>query len=306
MEYAPAPTEEQLDRVRQAIGSTSLMHVRRMTGGLGCTMDLLGDSSSRLVLRRYGQWTRDQEIDVAERETRALELMQRANIPAPAPIWVDNDGIFEERAIIISFIDGAPDLSPSNPFEWAEELASTLNRIHGVRPREEDLDLFPYGAGEDTRKITENPELVLAHPLGEDLLRRRIRLAEWGAESEHVFSHTDFWPGNTLWSDGRLAAVIDWETPSMGDREMDVAYCSLDIRYLGMDRVADHFVQAYREASGSTLPNLAHWESIALCRPLPDIAAWVPAWVAMGRSLAEDDARTRYTEVLEAFLDRTG
>ncbi len=305
MQYAPIPTDDQLDRVRDALGSSSLTHVNRIQGGLGCTLDVLNDGSTRVVLRRYGAWSRDREVDVAARETRALELMQRANIPAPAPIWVDADGIFDEQAIIISFVDGAPDLTPSNPFEWAEGLAATLNRIHEVRPEDDDLELFPHGAGEDVRKITENPELVLEHPLGEDLLRRRVRLAGRDVVSDQVFSHTDYWPGNTLWRDGKLTAVVDWESPSMGDREMDVAYCSLDIRYLAMDRVADHFVTTYKEISGSSLPNLAHWEAIALCRPMPDIAMWVPAWVAMGRDMTDERARTRYTEVLEAFLERT-
>lgn len=305
-QYAPIPTEEQLHRVRDAIGAGSLVHTRRIEAGLGCTMDVLTEGSTRLVLRRYGEWSRDREVDVAARETRALELMQRANIPAPAPIWVDSEGVFDEQAILISFVEGEADLTPANPFDWAEKLAAVLNRIHEIHLEDDDIDLFPPGAGEDIAKIQENPEMVLEHPLGEDLLRRRVLLASRDVEADLVFSHTDFWPGNTLWSDGNLAAVVDWESPAMGDREMDVAYCSLDIRYLGMDRVADHFVKSYRELSESTLPNLSHWEAVALCRPMPDIAQWVPAWVAMGRAISEDQARKRYTEVLESFLARTG
>jgi aminoglycoside phosphotransferase (APT) family kinase protein len=156
------------------------------------------------------------------------------------------------------------------------------------------------------RKLEEHPELVLEHPLGEELLRRRVQLLQQRVDTEPVFSHTDYWPGNTLWADGSITAIIDWESPSMGDREMDVAYCSIDIRYLGMERVADHFIKSYREMSGNPLPNLSHWEAVALCRPMPDIAEWVPAWVAMGRTISEDQAREKYTEVLEDFLTRTG
>jgi hypothetical protein len=86
---------------------------------------------------------------------------------------------------------------------------------------------------------------------------------------------------------------------------MDVAYCALDIRYLGMDRVADHFIESYREESGDSLANLSHWEAVGLCRPMPDIAIWVPAWASMGRQITKDQARQRYTEVLEDFLART-
>lgn len=269
-------------------------------------MDVLSEGGTRLVLRRYGPSSHSGDEQAAARETRALELVQRANIPAPAPIWTDTDGIFGEQALLISFVDGAPDLTPSNPFEWAERLARVLARIHEVRLEGSDVDMFPPGAGEDVRRIQENPEYVLEHPLGEDLLRRRVVLGSRSEEGDQVFSHTDFWPGNTLWDDGELAAVVDWESPATGDRAMDVAYCSLDIRYLGMDRVADHFIKSYREETGDPLSNLIHWEAIALCRPMPDIAEWVPAWVAMGRDVSVDKARDTYTRVLQDFLERTG
>lgn len=306
MEYAPLPTEEELERVRDAIGARSLAHQRRIEGGLGCTMDVLSEGGTRLVLRRYGPWYAQQGVDAATRETRALELLQRANIAAPAPIWADTDGVFDEPAILISYIDGEPDLTPSNPFEWAEKLASVLSRIHEIRLEGDDVDLFPPGAGQDVERLQENPEAILEHQLGEELLRRRVILGQRGIPADPVFSHTDYWPGNTMWDDGELVAVIDWESPSTGDREMDVAYCSLDIRYLGMDRVADHFVKSYREESGESLPNLSHWESVGLCRPMPDIGRWVPAWQNMGRDISVDKARARYTEVLEDFLDRSG
>ena len=305
MQYAPTPTEEQLERVRDAIGASSLTHLGRVEGGLSCTIDVLSEGGTKLILRRYGPWAHGAKAGVIAKENRALELMQRANIPAPAPIWTDNSAIFVEPAILISFMEGAPDLTPANPFDWAEQLANVLNRIHDVRLEGDDPSMFPSGAGEDIVRIQENPEIVLEHPLGEALLRRRVLLGQRGIDTDQVFSHTDFWPGNTLWVDGELTAVLDWEEPATGDRAMDVAYCALDIRYLGMDRVADHFIKSYREHSGDSLPNLSHWEAVGLCRPMPDIAIWVPSWAAMGREITADMARARYTEVLEDFLERT-
>jgi aminoglycoside phosphotransferase (APT) family kinase protein len=259
-----------------------------------------------MVLRRYGPWSHGRAREAIKQENRALELMQRANIPAPAPIWTDDDGVFDEPAILISFVEGSPDLTPTHPFEWAEQLAAMLSRIHDVRLEGDDVALFPDSPGEDIIRIQENPELVLEHPLGEDLLRRRVLLAQRSVDTTPVFSHTDFWPGNTLWVDGKLTAVVDWEEPATGDRSMDVAYCALDIRYLGMDRVAEHFVKSYRDQSGDQLPNLAHWEAIGLCRPMPDIAMWVPSWLTMGRDITDEQARQRLTKVLEDFLERTG
>jgi len=306
MPHAPLPTTEQLARVRDAIGATSLVHSRRLEGGLSCTLDVLSEPDGRLVLRRYDDWYAERGEDVAQREIRALELVQKANIPAPAPVWRDSDGIFDEPAILISYVDGLPDLTPSNPFEWAERLASTLVKIHEIKLSDDDLTLFPPGAGEDINKIQQNPELMLEHPLGEDLLRRRVILGQQTPDPELVFSHTDYWPGNTLWKNDELKAVIDWESPATAVRDIDVAFCSMDIRYLGMDKVADRFTDSYRELSGDPLMSLDHAESIALCRPMPDIGMWVPAWNSFGRPITEEQARNRYNEVLEDFLSRTG
>ena len=304
-EHAPPPTTDQLARLGDALGVGSLSHVQRIEGGLGCTNDLLSDGPTRYVLRRYGPWYAERGEDAAAREARALELVQKANIPAPALIWVDSDSLFDEQAIVISYVDGAPDLTPSHPFDWAERLATTLARIHAVTIDGDDLEVFADGVGEDMRKVEEHPELVLEHPLGEDLLRRRLLLVKHRVDSEPVFSHTDYWPGNTLWKGEELVAVIDWESPATADREMDVAYCSLDIRYLGMDKVADRLIDAYREATGEPLTNLAHWEAIGLCRPMPDIAKWVPSWVRMGRSIDKETARAQHTRVISEFLERT-
>lgn len=299
MQYAPPPTEEQLRRVREVIGVSSLVHSHRIESALASTMDVLSDGTHRLVLRRYGPWYDQRGEDAASRETRALELLQRNNIPAPAPIWVDTEGVFAEQAIVISFVHGAPDLTPANPFNWADQLATTLARIHDIRLDTVDLGLFPPGAGEDEKRILEQPEQLLEHPLGEKLLRRRLTLDDRRVDATPVFSHTDYWPGNTLWNDGRLVAVTDWEAPATNDPAMDVAYCSMDIRYQGMEKVADRFLATYKETTGESLPNLSYWEAVALCRPMPDIAKWIPAWRHMGLKLTEDQARRAHTELVE-------
>lgn len=302
MQYAPLPTEDQLARVCEVIGADSLVHKRRIESGLSCTMDVLSEGGNRLVLRRYGPWYDERDEDAAARETRALELLQRSNIPAPAPIWIDTDGVFEEQAVVTSFVEGDPDLTPSNPFDWADQLANTLSRIHDIRLDDGDRELFPPGAGEDERRILEDLEQVLEHPLGEDLLRHRLLLDDRRVEAGHVFSHTDYWPGNTLWDEGKLVAVVDWEAPATNERAMDVAYCSIDIRYQGMDKVADRFIATYEEAIGESIPNLDYWEAVALCRPLPDISRWVPAWQKLGLNLSEDQVRKTHSELIERAL----
>ena len=44
--------------------------------------------------------------------------------------------------------------------------------------------------------------------------------------------HGDYWPGNVLWEDGRLAAIIDWEDASVGDPLVDVSNARLEILWV--------------------------------------------------------------------------
>ena len=65
MQYAPTPTEEQLARVRESIGASSLTLSHRIEGGLSCTMDVLSADGARVILRRYGPWYADRGEDAA-------------------------------------------------------------------------------------------------------------------------------------------------------------------------------------------------------------------------------------------------
>ncbi len=152
------------------------------------------------------------------RETRALELLQRANIPAPAPIWADREGVFDEPAILISYVDGSPDLNPSNPFDWAEQLAGTLARIHDLRLEDRRRRVVPTGAGDRTSTGS-----------------RRTPRSSWSTRSARSCFDAG-WLGSARGDidvacvqsipttglaipcgpTATLTAVIDWESPATG------------------------------------------------------------------------------------------
>ena len=119
---------------------------------------------------------------------------------------------------------------------------------------------------------------------------------------EPTYVHSDFWPGNTLWRDSTLVAVIDWEGGAIGDPSFDVAYCVVDIRLLEHDAAATRFVSRYAEGSGRSLDNLAYWTLVGLSRPLPDIAIWVPGWNAMGVPMSAEKARSHHRDLIEEAL----
>jgi aminoglycoside phosphotransferase (APT) family kinase protein len=295
------PTAEQLASLGAELGSP-ITFDHRIWGGLGGTMDVLRRDGDLFILKRY--WLpEDGEISPAETEYRALTLARGHGVPCPAPIWIDRIGLFPERAVVTEFINGTVLLEPTDPLDWAAQLASALVRIHMIEPTPDDLVLFPVlesgkGPHEDELPDPQGWD----HPLAERLLStRRETLGNLQTETP-VYLHHDYWPGNTLWKDERLIAVVDWEGGMIGDPAIDVAGCSFDISMLAMDDAAARFVQIYREMSGRTLPNLEHWALFAVGRPMPDIAIWVPGWQQMGLDMTDEEARKRHTLLIEAAL----
>jgi aminoglycoside phosphotransferase (APT) family kinase protein len=78
--------------------------------------------------------------------------------------------------------------------------------------------------------------------------------------------HGDYWPGNTLWQDGLLTAVIDWEDAKVGDPLLDLAVSRLDISWIfGMDAL-HIFSQHYQSLRQINYVNLPLWDLCAALR----------------------------------------
>jgi len=304
-DYAPLPSDDQLRILGEELGQPARFD-RRILGGLGGTVDVLeldNPDRDRVVLKRFWLPESD-EVNPAESEFRALALAAQHGIAAPAPLWVDRKGLFPERAIVASFIEGEVLIEPADQLDWAAQLATALNAIHGIRPATSDRDLFPrLGTDDGHRSETEMLEGAKGHPLGLKLWTKVTEIRSSFQLEALVYVHHDFWPGNTLWVDEKLVAVVDWEGGCLADPALDVAYCALDIRLLGLPEAASHFVDEYRQLSGRPLLNLGYWDLVALCRPLPDIAVWLPGWEAMGLTITADEARRRHSALIRAALD---
>ncbi|MEN8181769.1 MAG: aminoglycoside phosphotransferase family protein [Myxococcota bacterium] len=314
MEYAPLPTPAQLDALaRTLIPGGGAVHLRRIEGGLGCTTDVLGlrgaDGGGRdVVLRRYGPWWQGVNREVGTQELAALRLARRAGLPVPEPLWEDRNGLFGEPTIVIGFVpDARPVLEPRDPWDFARQLSAFLVRLHGLDVDPDTAALLPDlpAAFEKLATLDEPSRSLAAHPRGRALWERACQELRVTTFPERVFVHNDFWPGNVLWRDGQLVAVVDFEECGLGDPAQDVAYCSTDLRYLGHHTAADDLIRRYRKETGRTLATLFFWELVALARPLPDIARWLPGWQLLGcPHVTADELRARHAALLERALTR--
>lgn len=299
MEYAPLPTNQQLALLANEIspGST-LRWLQRFTIGLGCTADLIEIVSpggaptvaEKVVLRRYGSWHTDNPgNNVVEREFTALRIAEANGVPVPEPIWKDENGIFAEKTVVISYIDGLPVGNPADPGQWVDEMAVALARIHTI-PVKPDMAASLINLHElDSRRVEEKepPDRFAKHPLGKQLWELQREVTKEPFSGTPTLVHSDFWAGNVLWKEDQLVGVIDWEDAAYGDPIADLAYSVTDLRYTGFDWLVDRFVDRYKAESGRELHTMHRWTVVALTRPLPDIGNWLPAWSAIGSPVTD-------------------
>jgi len=73
-----------------------------------------------------------------------------------------------------------------------------------------------------------------------------------------VLLHGDFWPDNSLWKDGQLVAVIDWEDAALGDPLADVANSRLEILWaFGIDTMRNFTHQHQSQNKVTSVPGEA-------------------------------------------------
>jgi len=90
-----------------------------------------------------------------------------------------------------------------------------------------------------------------------------------------VILHGDYWPGNTLWRNGRLVAVIDWEDAAIGDPLADLGNARLEILMHYGEAAMNEFTCQYSALWPDTdLTALPYWDLYAALRPTGQMDGW--------------------------------
>jgi aminoglycoside phosphotransferase (APT) family kinase protein len=231
--------------------------------------------TKKMIVRRLGAVDLKRNPHVAADEFRLLQVLQQAGITAPAPYYLDQSGeIFSTPYLVIEYIEGQPEFAPSNLTDLIVQLATHLSRIHHLDCSKLDLSFLPNHAQQVAGKLSARPAT-----LDESLDERRIRdalEAVWPLpqRNKSVLLHGDFWPGNILWRDDRLAAVVDWEDAALGDPLADLANSRLEILWaFGIDALRS-FTQTYQSMTTIDFTDLPHWDLCAALRPASRLGEW--------------------------------
>ena len=196
--------------------------------------------------------------ETAAQEARLLQLLAARGLPVPAPRRL------EGSTLVLDHVE-----SDSPPAGLAQPLARALTRIHAAGIPLEHVSFLP-----DQGKRAEA------------LLGRRPPVA-----NEPALLHGDFWPGNCLWRNGEVAAIVDWEDAATGDPVADVANCRLELLWAAGGDALEEFTEPYpRMLPRVDLAGLAYWDLFAARRLGPAIGSWglAPDTVSTMRERLDD------------------
>jgi aminoglycoside phosphotransferase (APT) family kinase protein len=199
-----------------------------------------------------------------------LEIAQAHALAAPEPYYVDEScDLFPTPVLVVEYIEGEADFAPTDLAGYLSRVVAELVKIHEVKETP-DLSFLPrQDKGFGARPAD------LDTSLSEDRIHAALESASPLSQvNESGLLHGDYWPGNILWRNGKLAAVIDWEDARIGDPLADLANCRLELLWWFGAAAMDDFTDRYRSLARIDLTNLPFWDLCAALRPCGKLSNW--------------------------------
>ncbi len=284
--------------------ASRLIRTWSFEGGLssemtGVEVETPSGGRERLVLRRERAADGPFASSGLAREFRLLESLHRIGLAVPEPRALDS----EHRCAVLEFVEGAPLVSTTDPTGAARVFASVLATIHGLDAERPEFAQLPRRDHVLDELVLNAPE-VLDESVREGLVRETVR-RYWPPPrpTRCALLHGDFWPGNVLWRDDHIVAVIDWEDAAVGDPLADVATTRLDLWFAFGRHAMREFTDHYLTLTAVDVTHLPVWDLVAALRPAGEISAWAADWAGYGRpDISASSMRATHAEFLDAAL----
>lgn len=264
--------------LRRSFPGSRIEACTELNGGVSAravavTVEVDASEAKRVVVRRPRGETPAEGRDAARREYQLLQRCAELGVLAPKPYSFDA----EAGAVLLEYVPGAPLFVASDLDRILSAMARELVRIHAVR-RLDSLSFLERYAERAKRNVLQTPQ-ALDLALGEATLRAVLRrIWPWPQHNADTLLHGDYWPGNLLWADQRLVAVLDWEEAAIGDPLADLSIARLDVLWAFGAAAMDRFTQHYREQTQLDWNDLPRWDLCAALRPMSNLARWAPSY----------------------------
>lgn len=274
---------------------SSLVGVRRLTGGVSAEVTLIevarpSGEKEEMVVRRHGPVDLEQNPNVAEDEYRLLEITGRAGLATPRPLSLDQKcDIFPTAYVVLAYIVGETEFKPADILDYVSQMARQLADIHEIDCVQQDLTFLRDQAALYAEKFGSRPG-ILDESIREEKIRTALE-AVWPIQSNNapVLLHGDYWPGNVLWQNGKLAGVIDWEDAQFGEPLADLANARLELLWAFGEDAMRSFTDVYRSVTTIEFVNLPYWDLCTSLRHTFDIAEFASNQDEADRMLRQHD-----------------
>ena len=237
-------------------------------------------SAERLVIREYGRRDRERDPQVAAHEHDLLSRLHAVGLPVPQPLLADESGsILPGPYLVIEYVAGDAMIDPARAAvpqaAVLTQLATELTRIHDAPVPVHELSYLGDMTETATNRISTRPA-VADEPLSEPTVRATLdRIWPPPPPAERTLLHGDYWPGNTLWRDGALVSVIDWENAAAGDPVADLGNARMEICIAFGTAAAREFTGLYGALRPAVdLSSLRHWDFYAALRHAGRMETW--------------------------------
>jgi len=297
-----------------APGNT-LLRTWPLQGGISAEMTVFeiqhpDGQINKIILRRPSLQVLERNPHAAEHEFKVLQLTRSLGLDTPTSYYLDQSGtIFSTPYLVMEYIDGKPEFPSAPKADFTFQLANHLARIHNADYSKRDISFLPKAAKECveiSRKQLKNfqPALDVEHI--RTTLEKILSLAQ---PNKSALLHGDYWPGNILWRNNTLVAVIDWEDAQIGDPLIDLAISRLDILWIfGTDAMHSftHHYQTLMDIDYKNLPYRDLCAALRLARLIgADLAEWTAFFIPFGRSdITEHTFREYFRYFIKQALEK--
>lgn len=258
-----------------------LVEDRVLTGGVSANVVGLRIATStgatrRVVFRQHrSAGFKGQTGGVAAKEYALLAALHAEGLAVPEPFLLDDTSSEIDPYLITEWVDGSTDVATHELPAALEQMAQFLVGLHS------------WNVGTETATVLdhiEDPVAALGDLLPQTTAADRLRTALAAGQlprvsNRSVVLHGDYWPGNVLWKDGRLVAVIDWEDACLGDPLADLATARVELLCQygaeAMELFTTRYLALLDEAAFSTATDaLPVWEAYVSAAALSSMHAW--------------------------------
>ena len=288
-----------------------------LSGGISAEMiafeveDIDGETE-KMIWRSYSQGDFEVISSSVAREFRLLQITHALGLATPTPYYLDLSGeIFNYPYLVTAYSEGQMLFTPTDLDTYLYQFAAHLAQIHRADYTSFDMSFLPErinGCAEMRRKRP--------NPINSSLYEERIRnslasLWPLSQQNNNTLLHGDYWPGNSLWQDGQLVTVIDWEDAEWGDPLIDLAKSRSEIVWIFGWEAMNSFTHSYQALMPLDFGHLPYWDLCAALRFIQlfgdNLAEAGAYFVPLGRNdITETAIRENYFYFVDQAFDEIG